>query len=99
MGEIDEGGRIWTTVWPVEPGWYCFYGWEYGHVTDQLPGLHVVQVLVGAGSTARPIIRLIDGQFMYKKAEKHVGMFSRIAHPDMPSITALESELEIGRKK
>ena len=98
MGEIDEGGRIWTTIWPFESGRYWFYGWKYGRVADHLPGLHVVQVKVGSDPTAAPIVRLIDNQFMYR-AEKHVGMFSRIAHPDMPSITALESELEIGRKK
>jgi len=77
--------RTWTHEWPIEPGWYWFYGWQFKSEErdGKQPRLHSVRVVKVANGFAY----ICDGNFMYKEEAGH-GFWAKAQIPPLPTIEA-----------
>lgn len=69
---------MWTKMWPVEPGWYWFWGDPFGskEVRPEFIRYYAVRVARGANSW----IRICEGHFMYE-SEASDGLWTPITMP------------------
>lgn len=72
----------WTDKWPIEPGYYWFYGRRFGKsfFSDPKPELSFVEVRLDSVKNPMYVTR---GYFMYK-AEGHLGLWLKADIPDLP---------------
>lgn len=68
----------WTSEWPIEPGWYWFYGWPFSD-RDKLASLYCVEVWKLQNGYAY----VTHGHFMYK-GEGAEGLWQPMTLPELP---------------
>ncbi len=79
MCEADE----WTETWPVEPGYYWFYGWCSAPLRRDYES---EMVLVKVSKAVNAIAYVTNGRFVYKDA---VGLWKKAVLPEPPDLEGL----------
>ena len=76
----------WTSGWPVNPGWYWFYGWtsEYDKRTGE-PKLRPVQVSDAGPAEKRFRVYVCGGAFLYE-GEGAEGKWRPMDVPELPKL-------------
>lgn len=74
---------MWSREWPVEPGAYWFYGWEFRSQIreNKLPELHFVHVRRGSNC----VMYVTNGHFLYQE-EGAEGVWMPVELPGLPQL-------------
>jgi len=70
----------WTETWPIEQGWYWFYGWCWRSAYDEPAELHLVKVRLGQ---KRHPFYVTNGHFVWK-GEGAIGWWKDAELPEVP---------------
>lgn len=82
--------KIWHDEWPIEPGWYWFYGWistfDKKNCDPEMRSVRVRKISNG-------VTYIADGQFLFK-GEGAVGQFCKASVPSAPESEAVAGVVE-----
>ena len=69
----------WSPEWPTEPGWYWFYGWEFGASTSVEAALDTVEVFASGGA----LVYIRSGHAL-RKEKGATGLWLPLETPEVP---------------
>lgn len=81
-GTKTGDGKIWSQLWPTEPGSYWFYGDPFG--AKEVRPEHVRSYFVRALQTSDSIVFICEGHFLYPQ-EASPGFWTPLETPKNPT--------------
>ena len=71
----------WTKKWPIEPGWYWFYGDAYSRARQERhTRLYTVRVIMGQNAP----VHICEGHFIYESEADSKALWRPMTVPREP---------------
>ena len=84
MLEADEDE--WTDVWPIDPGYYWFYGWQSGHFHRCRRAPEPQMVFVKVSKTMSSSLVYAATYCLLNKSEGAWGLWKKAVLPEPPDL-------------